>query len=263
MDRPLVAAFLLVLILPVTVAGQAQEATPSFVYSVRRTENTQEKIGKPSLSPSKITKEVLLGDVGTFGGMLLGMLLPQLGAALVGEVMDIENPSDEAVELVETIEGVCLVILGVTGSVVGVCKAGNSDTETGSSWQTALGAILGGVGGSILYEVANRDDPGVWATAAMLVGMSGSAIGGTIAFNMSRRYKTSPAKESRMSLAIGSTTAFNRTSRHRTSLTESEGALINFREGQMSLSVPRVHLRSDSFGRRNLHRSVNLLNVKF
>ena len=44
---------------------------------------------------------------------------------------------------------------------------------------------------------------------------------------------------------------------------ESGTALINFRDGQMSLAVPSVYLRPDSFGRANLSQSMDLLMVRF
>ena len=44
---------------------------------------------------------------------------------------------------------------------------------------------------------------------------------------------------------------------------ELETALINIKEGQMSLAVPRTYVRHDLFSRSNLSQSLDLLRVRF
>ena len=121
------------------------------------------------------------------------------------------------------------LILGeVIGSTLSVYLVGNIGNETGSFLATLGGSVLGaGVGVATSLVIG---EPG----ALLLVWCP--SIGATAVFNVTRRYD-SPA--------------------------ESETALINVRDSQMSLAVPRVYFRGDRFGRGGLSQNIDLLRVRF
>ena len=62
---------------------------------------------------------------------------------------------------------------------------------------------------------------------------------------------------------IGATIGFNLTRRYELPPTESDTALINLSDGQVSLAVPRVYFRPDPFGGRGLTQRVALVRVRF
>jgi len=123
------------------------------------------------------------------------------------------------------------------GNAIGVYFIGKIGNETGSFVATLGGGLLamgiGAVVEAFLWSTTNNDNLGlllhfvglpVWATTGSIIG-----------FNLTRRYDSLLAKT----------------------------ALINFRDGRMSLAVPGVHFQPDSFGRGNLSQSVDLLRARF
>ena len=113
------------------------------------------------------------------------------------------------------------------GSAIGVYIVGNIGDKTGSFIATLGGSMLGGLAG---FAAAYAVPFGV------LLLPLGPPIGATIGFNKTLRYKSPPV---------------------------SGTALINFRDGQMSLAVPAIYPRLDSFDGRILTQRVDLVRVIF
>jgi uncharacterized protein YqgC (DUF456 family) len=123
---------------------------------------------------------------------------------------------------------VCLGVLTV-GSATGVYLVGNAGNENGSLLATLCGSVIGLLVG--LHAIEQRSSSlDVWD----LLILTGPSIAATTAFNLTRRYDQMP-----------------------------KTAMINYSNGQISLAVPRVSFRSDSFGRGDLSQSVNLLRIGF
>ena len=114
-------------------------------------------------------------------------------------------------------------------SAVGVSAVGTRHGETASFWATFLGSSLGFSAAWILLSLADIHD-NVWLCC---IGAYCSPVGAVIGFDLARRCD------------------------------ESGTALVNYRDGQMSLSVPRVCLRHNSLYERGLNRSVDLLRINF
>ena len=115
------------------------------------------------------------------------------------------------------------------GSALGVYIIGSMGNETGSIGATFLGSVLG-VGLSWVALLVGEESILTYISIAI------SPIGACVGFNMTRRYK---------------------------SYTSSGRALLNFREGQMTLGIPTVYFRPDTFGRRAINLNVSFMNVEF
>jgi len=116
------------------------------------------------------------------------------------------------------------------GSALGVYLVGDTANETGSLIATFLGGLLG-TGLSFVASVTIGDE-----VPDVIYFIPVPPIIACIAFNMTRRYTSKPASVS---------------------------ALLNFREGQMTLGIPTVYFQPNSFGRRTLNLNVNLMSVEF
>ena len=148
------------------------------------------------------------------------------------------------------------VFLGIAGAGLGATIAGDPEPVANPRGfpmvnmhgieliiiGSAIGYILGSATG--VYVAGTRGDVTGSFRSAFLGSMAGcciplplgSPIGAAIVFNKTRRYKSS---------------------------SEPGTALINFRNGQMSLAVPKVYSRPESFGSGNLSQRVDLLRVRF
>jgi hypothetical protein len=116
------------------------------------------------------------------------------------------------------------------GSAVGVYAVGNIGNETGSFKATLAGSCLGA---ALSLATLYSDTPEDFVVALPCCSLAGAIIG----FNLTRRHKSPPV--------------------------ESQNALINFRNSQMSLAVPNVYFRPDSSGRGNLTQRVDLVRISF
>jgi hypothetical protein len=173
-------------------------------------ETKEQKRERPPLSPARIPAEIVGGlSGGILGAAALAMPLGPYGG-LTGLVL---------------------------GSATSVYLVGNIGSQTGSFRATLLGTLAGGVGGIAVgltvHAVRGDVDHDDLRELPILVG---PAIGATIGFNRTRRYKTT----------VGS-----------------ETGLINFGDGPMSLAVPGIYFRSNPFDGRRLIHSVDLVRVRF
>jgi len=132
------------------------------------------------------------------------------------------------------------------------CCAGDAPTELCCWWPIIGGAIGYTLGSAIgVYVVGSIGDE----TGSFLASLGGSIIGvlgGLVliepTFGIS--FLLGPP--------IGAAIGFNYES-----LAESEIALINFRDSQISLAVPTIYFRPDSFDRRILTRRVDFVKMTF
>ena len=113
------------------------------------------------------------------------------------------------------------------GSSTGVYLVGSLGNETGSFPATVIYSSWGFWAGCLTLLYLSPE------TAPFI----GAVCGAIRGFSDTRRYKTMPV--------------------------ESETALINFRDGQMSLAVPIVSFLPEPLGRKGLAPSVDLLKVSF
>jgi len=191
------------LILGLTVTGHAQV------------------VEKPPLSTARIAGEVLAGATGGFAlacvGWWIGGDYPPIGP-------------DESRRLSDD-RSLILYVSGF-GSIAGVYMIGELGDETGSFLATFGGSVIGlFVGALVLWGLELKDVSEAVAIGQFFVSPS---IAAAIAFNLTRRYDSTP-----------------------------KTALINLRDGQMSPAIPRVYLRPDSSGKGNLSQNVDLLRIGF
>ena len=147
-------------------------------------------------------------------------------------LMETYSDNDEGFDgLVEAV--LAYIVCYPLASSAAVYLVGSVGDETGSFWATLgmdiVGVFSGAMVGAAMAETSN-------AEGFIAVLFAAPVIGATLGFNWSRRYK-SPA--------------------------ESEPALVNFQNGQMSLALPRIHSRVDTFGRRTLSQNIDLLRARF
>ena len=246
MDKWFTAVVLSVLTLSFSVTAYAQEIdlstllehhqAPVFLQSSGQTYllgvAVEQRDGKPPLSGKRIAGEILAGAL---------FVVP---AAYSLHLVEEERVEDDRVATL-------LLLLGFAGlnfgPAAGVSLVGNIGDETGSYLSAFEGACCGCLAILPLFLLAIKTVAGPVADALELdendvescimgVCVTLPSIGATIAFNRTRRYKTSA---------------------------EPETALLNLNDGKMSLAVPRIYLRPDSSGRGNLSQSVDLLRVRF
>ncbi len=190
---------------------------------IERKEQSREK---PLLSKKRIFGEILAGGgLGVVGGLAGGLAGLGIGYLLA--------PDEE-----EDIGLIAGFFLGASigypiGSALGVYIVGDTGDETGSFVATLCGSLLGA---SLSYAaILLRILPG----KPLLDYMSFFAVPPILAcigFNMTRRYKSPPS---------------------------SGTALLNIREGQMTLGIPTVYFQPDTFGRRAINLNVSFMNVEF
>ncbi len=187
-------------------------------------ERKEQSREKPLLSKKRIFREILAGGgLGVAGGLAGGLAGLGIGFLL--------KPDEE--EYIALIMGFFLgASIGYpTGNALGVYLVGDNANETGS-FCAALGGSLLGV--SLSYAAIFL---GILPSPlSYMVFFAVPPIFACIGFNMTRRYKTKPASGS---------------------------ALLNFREGQMTLGIPTVYFQPDTFGRRALNMNISLMNVEF
>ena len=126
------------------------------------------------------------------------------------------------------------------GAACGVWAAGTrfgKSPDKGSFRGALIGSLLGyGIGVSVFlggFYVDNEE----LAFGGYMMMLLAPPIGAILGYNRTRRYDSPPA--------------------------ESETALINVRDSQISLAVPRVYFRGDRFGRGGLSQNIDLLRVRF
>ena len=178
---------------------------------------------KPPPSVGRIAGEIAVGEVGGWVGIIPVFWVIQL----------FDDPERDDVFKYPYLALPTILLTMVAGpslgSSCGVYLVGNIGNETGSFLRT-LG-VSAGVAAIGVLSIFGGAEPGFLLLAL------GPPIGATIGFNRTRRYDSPPA--------------------------ESETALINVRDGQMSFAIPRVYFRPDSFGRGNLSQSVDLVQIRF
>jgi hypothetical protein len=132
-----------------------------------------------------------------------------------------------------------IVILGVgvpIGSAIGVTIVGSIGNEKGSFNRALAGSYLGIFAGALTTAFMNRGEEPNYTLNQFII-YTCSAIGATIGFNSTRRYKTPPA--------------------------ETETGILNFNEGQMSLAAPRMYFRPNPFVRADLVQTIDLVSMRF
>jgi hypothetical protein len=124
------------------------------------------------------------------------------------------------------------------GSALGVYAIGEIGNETGSWWATLGGSAVGTVASFVLNSyglfdnLGNDDFRTLWMATCSL-----STLGSIIGFNLTRKYEV---------------------------LTTSRNAILNFKSGQITVSIPRSYFKFASFaGRRTLIQNVDLVRVWF
>lgn len=203
-------------------------------------ESKRQQYEKPPLSVGRFAGEILAGGA-------LGTVLSILGGKTGFEIGDAlsEDPSPRRGFIIPILTDaeIAGLLVGLSvgwmlGNTTGVYAVGASGNVTGSFLATLGGSILGGLAGVVIIggtgDTLSDYLPG---DAIVTLLFAAPAIGAVIGFNVTRRYESPPA--------------------------ESEVALINFRDGQMNLAVPRVRFLPDSFGRGGLCQNVDLLRVRF
>ena len=144
-------------------------------------------IARPDLEPARIAGELLVGSYGGIGGFLVGRYAGMMLADIPNDVS--ENTRDG----VAFAGGVLGAWMGTTVGVYGIGSIGN---QAGSFGTTAFGAGVGAVAGVFLDKLVfapRRSDPSAGASSIRwgetIVESFLPAIGATIAFNSSRKYK--------------------------------------------------------------------------
>jgi hypothetical protein len=242
---------LAVLILNFSVTGYSQEIdlstllenvqAPVFLQSSGQTylpgAAGEQRDGKPPLSVMRIAGESLLGEVGGLVGIFPALITYY---SLVGDE-DNASAAREDMAAIVAYFGV-LPLFCATG----VYMVGSMGNERGSFLAAMSGAAAGWGVNIIIGAIKEACHTGEaeWESSEdgsefldFIVLGSLPTIGAIIGFNMTRRYHSPSA--------------------------QSETALINCRDGKMSLAVPRVYFRTDPFGRGNLSQRVDLLRVRF
>lgn len=169
-------------------------------------------------------------------GRIVGQFLAGIGGEVVGAVGGVAlgslfpQPSGDN-EAGPMFLG--FIVGGILGGSMGVYLLGTSNTHGGSYWATLGGDILF-ASTYILYEVlfGIPENSALEITGHLILPVTGAVIG----FNLTRRYKSPPA---------------------------SGNALINFRDGQMRLTIPTISFRPDPYDRGTLTQRVDLVKVRF
>ena len=181
-------------------------------------ESKEKKVEKPPLNGLRIQKEIICGAGGGFAiGLFIG------GAAIL---------------IARYNDGISLfpVNIGYTlGSAFGVYKVGNTSNETGSFLATLGGSTTGLILGMVIGSAIKTQSCYFW-DAVLLTNIVASPLCATVAFNMTRRYKTPSA---------------------------SETAFINFRDGQTSFAFPKAYFQPNPFARSDLIQTIDLVRVRF
>jgi hypothetical protein len=142
-------------------------------------------LDRPRLDAGRVTGEIVVGAYAGIGGVLLGRRMGHEIASFVGA------ESEATIRRVEFVGAATGGIMATSGAIFGIGSIGD---QTGDFSDTALGTTAGfvvAVGvARIMLGPDLRPAPGSstamrWAVANVLALLP--AIGGTIAFNSSRR----------------------------------------------------------------------------
>ncbi len=144
-------------------------------------------ITRPDLEPGRVAGELLVGSYAGITGFFLGRWV---GLTVIDLVA---NPAEDTRENIAFATGVTGAWIGTTAGVFAIGAIGN---QTGSLSTTAFGAGIGAVAGAFLDRLVfapRSGDPSAGASAVRwaetVVESFLPAIGATIAFNSSRKYK--------------------------------------------------------------------------
>jgi len=198
MDKQIIAAVLVALTSGFTITGYAQEvdreillrhcqapmflqlSDQTYLLRVNTIENKEQGDEKPPLNPVRIAGEVLGGTLAGIGG----------GVVAVRALLPIAEDSRFKQAILVT----GLSTSYALGSGSTVYLIGNIGNQTGSFPATMLGVLAGGVVGAIgaiiIAAVTGNDDNDHEDLAELFLFLS-PAIGGTIAFNLTRKYESS------------------------------------------------------------------------
>ena len=197
MDKVFTATILLVLILGLTATGYPQEVVPSaslkhhqtlqapmflqlsdqaYLLSIASAKKEEQGSEELHLSRGMIAKEILAGGgLGTALSMAAGVI----GFKIADAVWPPEGEHGAWMTKEEFIYGSVGLVGGfIFGSALGVYLVGTGDNVTGSFSRALLGSAIG-----------------ICIPAPLI----GPAIGATIAFNPTRRYKSSANSDKQMS----------------------------------------------------------------
>lgn len=150
-------------------------------------------------------EQILLGSLAGIGGMVAGMILPQLGGAVVGSALGVTDPSDRALAVVETMEGLCGLGGWVWASAAVVRRRGNRHSP--QSPAVGMRPVLVGAGAGALAGIASgaaldliSGGNAAVMTAAGLAIASAPAVGATIAYE--RSHRLGPPRVAQKNLAL-------------------------------------------------------------
>lgn len=166
--------------------GPANATTPA-VSSALSNATAPNAVVRPDLEPGRVAGELLVGSYGGIGGFFLGRYAGLMITDLVA------SPTEDTRDGIAFASGVVGAWVGTT---VGVYAIGNIGNQTGSLGTTAFGAGIGAVAGAFLDRLVfapRSGDPSAGASAIRwgetVVESFLPAIGATIGFNSSRKYK--------------------------------------------------------------------------
>jgi len=157
-----------------------------FLGNLLAAEAFEQKDEKPTLSPVRITGEIV-------GGMFAGLAG---GVVVIASIVAVDDKAPSI------ILGTALATAYALGSTTTVYLIGNIGDQTGSLGATMLGTVMGGVvgiaGGFLIHAVRGDIDHDDLAELFIL---AVPAVGATIGFNLTRRYESSAISNSQMTRA--------------------------------------------------------------
>ena len=156
------------------LTGAAQSVPPSEAFPV----SLQYSGNPPPATPGRKAGEIAAGTGGALLGFVVGSLLGLAASPGCSPFTDDDETNCNAGIVICPLLG---TVLGTSGMVCGI---GQEREVTGSFAQTCLGGLLGTVVG-VTGVIASKGSPG-----GVFIGMAMPALGATVAFNLSRRYRT-------------------------------------------------------------------------
>jgi len=227
---------------PIVLISSAIGATIEFNLANRYKLPKSAEGKTPQLSMKRIAGEMVAGWLGGSVGSYVSFSAMNRYAKLVGtdhECADSWQPSSaptlgfvECEYDVRKLRSFWGWVWGIEGTATSVYAIGTIGNETGSLGWTRGGAILGYIAGTIAGLSPGADMDNAYELIPI---MACPVIGATIAFNLTRRYKTP---------------------------SQSGTALINIKNGQVSLSSPSIYVRPDPCG-KVLNQYVYLVRMRF
>jgi len=181
---------------------------------------------RPPLNTLRISGEIAGGSLGGLGG---GVFF-----AIFGSFLGADETSEGLPPASEKHAKIAFLIGWPFSTACCIHAIGNIGDETGSLLWTLGGSTLGAALSigliSIFADIDNFIGPNLYLFSIF------PAIGGTVAFNLTRQYKTS---------------------------TKYGTGLINFENDQINLSIPNVYLQSDPFDKKKVYKKIDLLTIRF